>query len=384
MNKIIEEPNVNLDSSVCEEIDFGTSGTLNTRLWNLAEQKCIPLGATLEITLHCNLRCVHCYNFDRTVPYPKTKHSKELTPIEIFDIIDQLSDAGCLYLSFSGGESLVHPHLDDFIRHARKRRMAVKVKSNGTLLSVARVKKLVDAGALSIDISLYGATPETHDAFTEQAGSFKKTIEGIRNSRDAGLDTKVNICLVETNVDEVENMIQLVEELGLRYGITPFITARYDGTTSSLDQSINQEALTKLYKGPLHHLMRKPDFNENRSVQCACARATCGISANGDVYPCIGAPIKAGNIREGSFAEIWRNSPELNKIRGLELDDFKSCKPCPDRPYCSRNSGVVFTNSGDYTGPEPFTCMEAATVRMIYLEKHPMQNGSEARAAGSR
>jgi radical SAM protein with 4Fe4S-binding SPASM domain len=360
----------NLDPIVCEEIDFGEKGVLNGRLWQVADERCIPLGATIEITLRCNLRCVHCYNFDRAVPYPKEKSGQELTSGEIISAIDQLKEAGCLYLSFSGGEALVHPHLDDFIRHARQRRMMVKVKSNGVLLTPERVGRLVDAGATGVDVSLYGGRAQTHDAFTLQDGSFEKTIQGILNARDAGMDVKVNVSLVDSNAGEIGEMIELVEGMGLPYGIDPYITARYDGTTSSLDTRVDQETLVDLYRGPLRHLLRKPNFDPEKSVQCACARMTCGISATGDVYPCIAAPIAAGNLREKRFEEIWRTSPELNKIRGLNLEDFESCKPCPDRAYCGRSSGVVFSNTGHYTGPEPFTCMEAATVRTIYLEEN--------------
>ncbi|MFP5502519.1 MAG: hypothetical protein ACLGIN_08510, partial [Candidatus Sericytochromatia bacterium] len=36
-----------------------------------AYELCVPLFVTLELTLRCNLRCVHCYNFDRETPMPK-------------------------------------------------------------------------------------------------------------------------------------------------------------------------------------------------------------------------------------------------------------------------------------------------------------------------
>lgn len=362
-------PQSEFDQETCHEVDFGASGVLKSRLWRIAEERCIPLGATIEVTLRCNLRCTHCYNFDRAIPYPKAKSSAELNADEIISVIDQLSEAGCLFLSFSGGEALVHPHLDDFIRHARSRRMAVKVKSNGTLLTVERVQRMVDAGALGVDISLYGATAQTHDAFTEHRGSYAQTIKGIHNAKDAGLDVKVNISLVRSNAHEVAQMLAMTEELGLPVGISPFITARYDGTTGPLDQRIDQQTLEALYLGPLRHLVRKPNFDPEKSVQCACARATCGITASGEVYPCIGAPVPSGNLRQQSFAEIWQHSPQLNRIRGLELSDFSTCKPCPDRAYCGRSSGVVVTNTGKYTGPETFTCMEAATVRRIHFSE---------------
>ena len=52
-----------------------------------ATEKCIPLTVTLELTLRCNLRCVHCYNFDRDLPYlPLKKREEELSDAEISSI----------------------------------------------------------------------------------------------------------------------------------------------------------------------------------------------------------------------------------------------------------------------------------------------------------
>ena len=39
---------------------------LNARAYD----RCIPLNVTLELTLRCNIRCTHCYNFDRDQPRP--------------------------------------------------------------------------------------------------------------------------------------------------------------------------------------------------------------------------------------------------------------------------------------------------------------------------
>jgi radical SAM protein with 4Fe4S-binding SPASM domain len=338
-------------------------GSVSGKLYGLAFETCTPVSATIELTTKCNLRCVHCYNFDRAAPAPVVTGS--LTPAEIVDVIGQLADAGSLYLSFTGGETLLHPHLDDFIHHACGRTFAVSIKTNGTLLTATRAAQLAAAGAREVHVSLYGATAATHDAFVMQPGAFEKTVAGIRAAKAAGMDSRVSICLVRENASQVDAMLQLVEELGVRAGIDPQLTVRYDGTTSSLDHRVDRDTLLRLYRGPLRSLLGSPDCNPGRSVQCSCARAVCAISATGDVYPCIGSPIPSGNIRNQPFAEIWRTSPQLNRIRELTLDDFVTCKPCPDRAYCRRSSGVVYNNTGNYTGPEEWTCMEASVLRQV-------------------
>jgi radical SAM protein with 4Fe4S-binding SPASM domain len=345
------------------------SPTVSERIWKVASDTCTPLGATIELTLRCNLRCVHCYNFDRAVPYPKERAGAELTPPEILSLLDDLARAGCLFLSLTGGEALLHPHLDEIVRRGRERRFAVRVKSNGTLLTPARVARLAEAGAMGIDVSLYGATAATHDAFTLEAGSFERSVQGIRSARDAGLFVKVSICLVRTNVHEVDEMLALVRSLAVRASIDPHISPRYDGTRDPIDLRLDRATLKDVYTGPLSFLLDPPDCRPDREVQCACARSVVAIAANGDVYPCIGAPIPSGNVRDKPFEEIWRSSPELLRIRALRLEDFTSCEPCPDRGFCRRTSGFVYTTTGVYTGPEEWTCMEANVLHEIFDER---------------
>ena len=194
------------------------------------------------------------------------------------------------------------------------------------------------------------------------------------------MTVKVNMSIVKSNAAEVDEMLRLVRKLDVSYGFNPFITARYDGTVSSLDHTVDGATLAELYRGPLKPLRRPPDFDPGRSVQCGCARVNCGISATGEVYPCIGAPVPSGNLRQQSFAEIWRSSPQLNRIRNLVLDDFETCRTCPDRAFCGRNSGVVYTNTGDYTGAEAFTCLDASVVHRLYSadeaeQHHPTAQG---------
>jgi radical SAM protein with 4Fe4S-binding SPASM domain len=338
-----------------------------------AFERCVPLNATLEITLRCNLRCVHCYNFDRDLPYlPLRRRDEELREDEILRIIDELRDEGCLYLGLSGGEALVHPRLPTFVRHAADAGLWVTVKSNGTLLEPTRVAELDAAGCADVEISLYGARPETHDGFVKLPGAFARTIAGAQTARDAGLGVKFSFVVVQRNAGEVGAMIDLASSLGIPYGIDPQITARYDGSRESLDLRVDRPTLDRLYRDELKHLVPAA-VDHPDSVQCSCARSVVGISAFGEVYPCIGAPVPSGNLRQHSFHQIWTESPQLNWIRGLRLDDFSACKSCEHISHCRRSSGVVFANTGVYNGPERFgddwTCMEAEVIHAIHDEQ---------------
>lgn len=333
----------------------------------------MPLNVTLEITLRCNLRCVHCYNFDRDLPYlPGRRREEELSDAEIFRILDEVREAGCLYLSLTGGEALVHPRVYDFCAHASAAGMMVTVKTNGLLLDEEAVARLVAAEAAGVEVSVYGAEHATHDAFVQAPGALARTLDGVRRARAAGLRAKLAFVVGRRNAGEVEAMIALAAELGVPYNVDPQLTARYDGSAEPLDERVGRETLERLYRGPLRHLVPAP-VEQVTSVQCACARSVCGISAFGEVYPCIGAPLPSGNLRDRSFAEVWRDSPTLNWIRRLELDDFAACKRCDHVAHCRRSSGVIYTNTGTYNGPVRFgddwTCLEAEVLHRLHDEQ---------------
>ena len=331
--------------------------TPTQRALRYAWDNCIPTNVSFEITLKCNLRCTHCYNFDRAKPMPKSRQGEPLSDEQILRILDELAEIGCIQVGFTGGEALLHPSIEKFIRHARKKHFSVKLKSNGVALTKEKVKNLMAAGANDFDISLYGASGEVHDAFTTVKGSHEKTLAGIRNVKEAGILPFINIILHRGNVDELDAMIALTTPLG-KFSLSMDMTARYDGTTSSLDHRISAEQFEQMLRGPHGDLFKSPDSNPDH-VQCSCARTTAGITSTGELYPCIGAPIPCGNLKENSFADLWWNAEPLQKIRGLTIKDFPQCDPCGLKGLCTRSSGSTFVNYGSYTAADPAECAQA-------------------------
>lgn len=321
----------------------------------IAYENNIPWYVTIELGLQCNLECSHCYNFDRKNPKPEY-FSNYLSSDRILKLIEELKDAGTLMVALSGGEPILHKNIYEFINKIRHENLIPKIKSNGSLINIETALKLKENGLLEADISLYGSNSIEHDWMTNINNSFEKTIAGIKNLKHQGIKTQLNFLVHKNNYQNITGMIRLSEELDCTHSFSTEFTSRYD-KTSLTDIGLNLEEYIELLKSPEGDLFKYE--NQEKALQCECAKTVCGISSKGEVYPCIGAPIPSGNIKNQSFNEVWNHSSELNKIRNLTNEDFSSCKDCNLLSSCSRSSGGAYVNTGEYTGKNPENCMEA-------------------------
>jgi len=119
--------------------------------WGLLSTK-HPLLVHMIPIRRCNLACTYCNEFDdfsKPVPVDELKHR-----------VDRLAALGTAVITISGGEPLLHPELEDFIRHIRRRNMIAGLITNGYLLTAERIHKLNDAGLEHLQISIDNVQPD--------------------------------------------------------------------------------------------------------------------------------------------------------------------------------------------------------------------------------
>lgn len=332
----------------------------------LAYDACVPLHVSLELTLRCNLRCVHCYNFDRDQPRPPS--DAELSYEEITALLAELKREGTLFLSLTGGEALVHPRFWDILAESGRLGFATSVLTNGLLLGEELCARLAShANLWGVSVSIYGARAETHDAVTRVPGSWKATMDGARRLAQRGVRVAIKFILMKGNASEAGDMVAMAEREKFEYAIDPAVTGRYDGTSGSLTQRVDAAQLEALYRGPLAGLAGKGKADPtDDEFKCNCARGNAAVSSGGEVWPCIATPLRAGSIREQPFGRIWRESPVFRRIRGLKVADFETCSPCTLKAWCRRSPGPAYLLTGDYTGVDPWACAEASVLKTLH------------------
>jgi MoaA/NifB/PqqE/SkfB family radical SAM enzyme len=92
----------------------------------LAAHDLVPLGVHFELTRACNLACYHCYVVDDDGRLPTARW---------LELVDEVAEQGCLSVTLTGGEVMLHP---DWLRRlAVRRRMLLGAAHHGTLLDEA-------------------------------------------------------------------------------------------------------------------------------------------------------------------------------------------------------------------------------------------------------
>src|SRR5947209_1435063 len=127
-----------------------------TREWRMIfkglASKDHPVMAHIIPNRRCNLACTYCNEYDdfsKPVPLPVMKKR-----------LDELAALGTTIITFSGGEPLLHPDLDELIAYVRERGIIAALITNGYLLTPQRVQQLNDAGLDHMQISIDNVMPD--------------------------------------------------------------------------------------------------------------------------------------------------------------------------------------------------------------------------------
>lgn len=324
-----------------------------------AIRKVIPFSTTFELTNSCNEDCIHCY-------IPKN-NKDELETYEIERILCELADAGCLFISFTGGEIFTRSDIFHIINFASRKRFVIDLLTNGALIDKGVVSFLKARTVRRVQISLYSASPQIHDQITQRQGSFTKTVKAIEELITGGVKVEIAFPIMNLNFKQRHKVKKLATSLNAQFLPGHIITARNDGSKDTFDLRLNNNQLRKLFREDIfdYYPGRKP-FQEHqfymgfKNLQeanpCYSGINTCCINPKGRLLPCNQFLYELGDLKKESFSEIWQNSLKLKRLRAYKVRDLHTCSKCDLLPYCSRCPGLALLEGGDILGPSFENC----------------------------
>ena len=174
-----------------------------------------PKTLTVAITRGCNLACGHCL-----VRSAGLAESAPVPAAALRRLVRDFAELGGEGVVLTGGEPLSHPKWRGLVSWCCEERRfhAIRVQTNAVLLTPEHVEALASLGCerLSLQVSLEGARPETHD-LVRGAGSFIQTLRGLRFLAEGGLAARTRIAFTEMrhNVGDLPEVLALADRLGI-------------------------------------------------------------------------------------------------------------------------------------------------------------------------
>jgi radical SAM protein with 4Fe4S-binding SPASM domain len=321
-----------------------------------------PYYAVWEITLGCDLACLHCGS------RAGRRRPGEMTTEQALSVARQLADLGVQEVSLIGGEVYLRPDWDRIVQALADRNIRTSIVTGGRGFTRERARRAREAGAYLVGVSVDGLE-KTHDWLRGVPGSFRQAVEAMDNVRAEGMLLSANTQVNRKNLQELDDLLTLLLQKGIQ-GWQVQITAALGRAADHADILFQPydvlEFVPKLaemkvrcrkagvdlapgnnvgYFGPYESILRSWDGRRLHWEGCGAACSTIGIEADGTLKGCPSLPTQAyaaGSLKHSPARALWENSPQLAKLRGMAPEDLWGfCRTCYYADVC--RGGCTFT-----------------------------------------
>jgi radical SAM protein with 4Fe4S-binding SPASM domain len=349
------------------------------RLHDIMLAQRVPASASIEVTRRCPLQCAHCYN---NLPMGDVDaRQAELSCEEHCRILDEMAEAGCLWLLYTGGEIFARNDFLDIYTYAKKKGFLITLFTNGTLITPEIADYLVQWRPFAIEITIYGATAETHDRLTGVPGSYERCMNGIHLLLDRKLPLALKTMATTINTHEISAMKSLARDLGVRFKFDAMLNARVDCTHKPLAVRLNPGDVVKLdiedpervaewkkfagqFCGPV------PAGQCEQLYQCGAGIGGFAIDPEGKMSVCVLARTEAYDLRGGSFREGWEGM--MRQVRAKKTTRVTKCTACEIKPLCGMCPPNAELECGNGEEPVDFMCHVAhLRAKAMYISLPP-------------
>ncbi|MCM1991850.1 radical SAM protein [Oceanirhabdus seepicola] len=277
-----------------------------------------PISFHVAVTHRCMYNCSYCSARGRG-------NGNELTTEQWKKVFKELQDMGTSVIGVTGGEPLLREDIEELIG-AFDQRSSVVLFTTGKGLTLEKAKKLKKRGLFGVGISLDTVDPVKHNTTRGYAEAYNYAIEGIKNSKDAGLYTIIQTVVLERDLDESKlfQLFELAKKMRVHEVkiLEPIMSGELMNKAQEKGVFYSSEARKRLIEIGLkaNKCGRFPKittfaYTESKErYGCGAGTQHSYITAQGDLYPCDFVPMDFGNVGEQSVEFLWK---EMNEVIGI-------------------------------------------------------------------
>jgi radical SAM protein with 4Fe4S-binding SPASM domain len=333
----------------------------------MSASKYVPEHAVWELTLRCNMKCLHCGSSAGRA------RADELTVEECLHVADDLLRLGCQQITFIGGEIFLYKGWENVARRMSDGGAKVNLITNGYLMGIEEIARIKHAKLNDVGVSLDGLE-ENHDRIRRVKGSYKKVLAAFEMLRQADIPIAVVTSLLAFNFADLDQMydllvenqvdiwqIQIVTGMGNIAGKEEFLLdpAKVGEITKFIGEKCRGGGPLKVYAGndigyfdKYEAYIRSLPGTISVWGGCKAGIRVIGIDSVGNVKGCesiYSDKFIEGNLRKESLEEIWTKEGNFPYNRNFDPSMLSGvCAACDKGSVCRagcRGSNYFSTGS---------------------------------------
>jgi radical SAM protein with 4Fe4S-binding SPASM domain len=300
------------------------------------EDSWLPNVVSVEISSHCNLRCVMCALTTRTTL--SSQAPGHIAPEVWRRVLEVAPAVG--HLNVNGwGENFAHPRFLEMIEEVDAAGVSHNFSTNGALVrppAAARLARLAHLRVVNVSLD----ATEAQAYRTVRGGDVRSALRGLAILLEALGPDRVTASFVvtEESIDALSDASAVMESLGARHlvlqaEVDPGIgratfPERTAEVVSTFLSEAQQRGLDVLVVPFLQHRMTGARRGKSRGPtrQCSSPWEHTFVDKDGRVFPCCNCPpwtangdAVMGDLRHQSFTEVW-NGARFRQFRRQLLD----------------------------------------------------------------
>jgi radical SAM enzyme (rSAM/lipoprotein system) len=247
----------------------------------------------------------------------------------------------------TGGEPLLRNDLEYVGQQLYQREYPWGLVSNGMLLTVDRLKSLIDSGLRSAAISLDG-NEDDHNYMRGNNESWQHAFDAIKLlGKTSGINWDVATCVTPKSINTLHELKTKLFDVGVENWrvFSAFPAGRAAVNNDLLLNGVQLRQLLDFIKecrAEGKHvsyscegfLGRYENDVRDNFYTCEAGVSVASVMSNGDISACPGirAVFSQGNIYKDDFWEIWNN--KFQKFRNRDWAKIGICSNCNYFRYC--------------------------------------------------
>jgi len=320
-----------------------------------------PTIAVWEITLQCNLKCLHCGSSAGNA------RPDELTTKEALRLCHDLRELGFKGISLMGGEVFLRKDWEVLSKEIKDLGMVLSIITNGFFKPDTIIPKLTKLKTDCIMVGFDGASPKTQDHIRGVKGAYKKAKDFILAAKKAGLPIGIITTVYKQNLETLPEIKEFVvsEEIDWQIqeatSIGRFPRQHILSETEYYSLGLLILSLQKRYANVNFRIFGPHNFGFHSSIipalspypewkGCYAGKTILGLQSNGSVKGCLALSDEfiEDNIKNRNIKEIWNDPKAFAYNRTFTSKSLgPNCTPCEHRENCK---GGCVTKSSSITG----------------------------------